>query len=95
MVADGWAMFEKAIKGAGKGDLPQLLLHLRGVMTPMPPPPVIDVPPLASTPTPLLMKKIKTENVRDQLVVVMVGGLVHGPAPNMWLWGGKMAATLT
>ena len=30
MVADGWAMFEEAIKRAGEGDLPQLLCHLRG-----------------------------------------------------------------
>ena len=30
MVAQGWAMFEEAVKGAGKGDLPQLLRHLRG-----------------------------------------------------------------
>ena len=30
MVVRGWALFEEAVKGAGKGDLPQLLLHLRG-----------------------------------------------------------------
>ena len=30
MVADGWALFEEAIKGAGEGDLPELLHHLRG-----------------------------------------------------------------
>ena len=29
MVADGWALFEEAIEGAGEGDLPQLLHHLR------------------------------------------------------------------
>ena len=63
MVADGWAMFEEAIEGAGEGDLPQLLRHLRGVITLTLPPPAMDVPPQASTPTPLLVKKIKTENV--------------------------------
>ena len=73
MVADGWAMFEEAIEGAGEGDLPHLLHHLRGVMTLMPPPAAMDVPPQASTPTPLPVKKIKTENVRDQPVIVMVG----------------------
>ena len=36
MVADGWALFEEPIEGAGEGDLPQLLCHLRGVMTPTP-----------------------------------------------------------
>ena len=37
MVANGWALFEEAIEGAGEGDLPQLLHHLRGVMIPTPP----------------------------------------------------------
>ena len=96
MVADGWAMFEEAIKGAGEGDLPQLLHHLRGVTTPMPPLPAMDVPPQASTPIPSPVKKIKTENVGDQSVIVMVGGLVHWPAPNViWLGGRRMAATPT
>ena len=67
-------MFEEAIKGAGEGDLPQLLHHLREVMTPTPPPQAMDVPPQASTPTPSPAKKMKTENVGDQPVVVMVGG---------------------
>ena len=77
MVANGWALFEEAIKGAGEGDLPQLLHHLRGVMTPTLPPQQslvpIDVPQM-STPTPSLAKRIKTENVGDHPVVVMVGG---------------------
>ena len=92
MVADGWAMFEEAIQGAGEGDLPQLLHHLRGVTTPTVPPPAMDVPPQASTPTPLPVK-----NVGDQPVIVMVGGgLIHGPAPNViWLGGRRMAATPT
>ena len=30
MVAQDWALFQEVIKGAGKGDLPQLLHHLRG-----------------------------------------------------------------
>ena len=101
MVADGWAMFEEAIEGAGEGDLPQLLRHLRGVTTPTPPPPPPQpqqesVPPSDSQPTPLLAKKIKTENVGDKPVIVMVGGLVHGPAPNVILLGGqKMVVTPT
>ena len=77
MVTDGWALFEEAIEGAGEGDLPQLLHHLRGVTTSTPPPQQslapIDVPQMM-TPTPLPVKKIKTENVLDQPVVVMVGG---------------------
>ena len=81
MVADGWAMFEEAIEGAGEGDLPQLLPHLRRVMTLMLPPPAMDVSPQASTPTPLLAKKIKTENVGDQPVIVMGGDLFMGLPP--------------
>ena len=51
----------------------------------------MDVPQQASTPTPLPVKKLKTENVGDQPVIVMVGGLVHGPAPNViWLEGRRM-----
>ena len=90
MVADGWALFEEAIEGAGEGDLPQLLRHLRGVMTPTPPPQQsaapTDMPPVQS-----LVKRIKTENLGDQPVVVMVGGgVAHGPAPNViWLGGRK------
>ena len=95
MVADGWALFEEAIEEAWEGDLPQLLHHLRGVTTLMLPPHAMDVP-QASTPTPSLAKKMKTENVRDQPVVVMVGVLIHGPAPNViWLGGQRMAATPT
>ena len=99
MVADGWAQFEEAIKGAGEGDLPQLLRHLRGMTTPTPPPQQspapIDVPQM-TTPTPSPAKNIKTENVGDQPVVVMVGGVVHGPAPNVIRLGGqRMAATPT
>ena len=87
MVADGWALFEEAIEGAGEGDLLQLLCHLRGVMTPTLPPQQsatpVDVPP-----TPFPAKKIKTKNLGDQPVVVMVGGVAHGPAPNViWLGG--------
>ena len=33
MVAQGWALFEEAVETAGAGDLPQLLHHLRGMMT--------------------------------------------------------------
>ena len=73
MVADGWALFEEAIEGAGEGDLPQLLHHLRGMRTPTPPPQQsaapTDVPPVQA-----LVKKIKTENLGDQPIVVMVGG---------------------
>ena len=73
MVADGWALFGETIEGAGEGDLPQLLHHLRGVTTPTPPPQQsaasTDVPPIPSP-----AKKIKTENLGDQPVVVMVGG---------------------
>ena len=73
MVVDGWTLFEEAIEGAGEGDLPQLLHHLRGMTTPTPPPQQsatpTDVPPVQSP-----VKKIKTENLGDQLVVVMVGG---------------------
>ena len=81
MVADGWTLFEEAIEGAEEGDLPQLLRHLRVVMTLMLPPQAMDVP-QASTPTPLPAKKMKTKNVGDQPVVVIVRGLIHGPAPN-------------
>ena len=81
MVADGWTMFEEAIEEAGEGDLPQLLHHLRGVTTPtLPPPPPQppqpqqeSAPPSDSQPTPSLVKKIETENVGDQPVIVMVG----------------------
>ena len=85
MVADGWAMFEEVIEGAGEGDLPQLLHHLRGVMIPMLPPPAMDVLQQASTPTPLPVKKLKTENVGDQPVIIMVGatGLWACPQCNM------------
>ena len=38
MVAQGWTLFEEAIKSAGPGDLRQLLCHLKGVTTPTPPP---------------------------------------------------------
>ena len=66
MVANGWALFKEAIEGAGEGDLPQLLHHLRGVTTPTLPPQqslvAIDVPQMMTT-TPSLAKKIKTENV--------------------------------
>ena len=72
MVADGWALFEEAIEGAGEGDLPQLLCHHRGVTTPTLPPQQSatpsDVPPVQSP-----VKKIKTKNLGDQPVVVMVG----------------------
>ena len=96
MVADGWAMFEEEIEGAGEGDLPQLLHHLRGVTTPTPPPqpPQESAPPTDSQPTPSPAKKIKTENVGDQPVVVMVGGLVHGPAPNVIQLGGQKIAVM-
>ena len=60
-------------QGPGEGDLPQLLRHLRGVTTPMPPPQAMDVL-QASAPTQSLAKKMKTENARDQPVVVVVGG---------------------
>ena len=97
MVANGWAMFEEAIEGVGEGDLPQLLRHLRGVTTPTPPPQPQQesAPPTDSQPTPSPAKKIKTENVGDQPVIVM-GGLVHGLAPNVIQLGGpKMAVTPT
>ena len=96
MVADGWAMFEEAIEGAGEGDLPQLLCHLRGVttLTLTLPPPAMDVPQQASTPTPSLVKKLKTENVRDQPLIVMVGGLIHGPAPNVIQLGDQRMAAM-
>ena len=92
MVADGWTLFEEAIEGAGEADLPQLLRHLRGVTTPTPPPQQsatpTDVPQVQTS-----VKKIKMENLGDQPVVVMVGGVAHGPAPNViWLGGRKMAA---
>ena len=73
MVVNGWALFEEAIEGAGGGDLPQLLCHLRGMTTLTLPPQQsaapTDVPPVQS-----LVKKIKMENLGDQPVVVMVGG---------------------
>ena len=96
MVADGWALFVEAIKGAGEGDLPQLLHHLRGVMTPTPPPQQ-SVAPTDVPPTPSPAKIIKMEHLGDQPVVVMVwGGVIHGPEPNViWLGGQKMAATPT
>ena len=95
MVADGWALFEEAIEGAGEGDLPQLLHHLRGVMTPTPPPQQsatpTDMPPVQSP-----VKRIKTESLGDQPVVVMVGGVAHWPASNViWLGGRKTGATST
>ena len=73
MVADGWALFEEAIEGAGEGDLPQLLCHLRGVMT-LTLPPQQSATPTDVPPTPSPAKKIKTENLGYQPVVVMVGG---------------------
>ena len=95
MVVDGWALFEEAIEGAGEGDLPQLLHHLRGLTTPTPPPQQ-SAAPTDVPPTPSLAKKIKTENLGDQPVVVMVGGVAHGPAPNViWLGGQKTGATPT
>ena len=73
MVVDGWTLFEEAIEGAGEGDLPQLLCHLRGVMTPTLPPQQ-SVAPTDMPPVQLPVKRIKTENLGDQPVVVMVGG---------------------
>ena len=73
MVADGWALFEEAIEGAGEGDLQQLLHHLRGVTTPTPPPQQ-SATPTDVPPTPSPAKKIKTKNLGDQPVIVMVGG---------------------
>ena len=58
LVANGWALFKEAIEGAGEGDLPQLLHHLRGVMTPMLPPQTMDVP-QASILTPIIDKEDK------------------------------------
>ena len=58
-------------------------------MTPMPPPQAMDVPP-----TLLPVKKMKTENVGDQPVVVVVGGLIHGPAPNVIWLGGQRTAVM-
>ena len=98
MVANGWAMFEQAIEGAGEGDLPQLLCHLKGWR---------HLHHHHSHHKNLLLqmmyhqhhhqqKKIKPENLGDQPVVVMVGGVIHGPAPNViWLGGEKTAATPT
>ena len=77
MMAQGWALFEESGKGAGKGDLPQMLHHLRGVPTltlppPQPAPAPLDVPQGQSTmPRP---SPVKEENREDQPVVVMVGG---------------------
>ena len=68
MVANGLALFEGAIKGEGEGDLPQLLHHLREMMTPTPPPQQSPVPmdvPQMSTPTPSPAKRIRTENMGD------------------------------
>ena len=80
MVADGWTLFEEAIEGAGEGDLPQLLHHLMGVITPTLPPQQsaapTDVPQVQ-----LPMKKIKMENFGDQPVVVMVGGSLSWACP--------------
>ena len=95
MVVDGWALFEEAIEVAGEGDLPQLLHHLRGVTTPTLPPQQsatpTDVPPVQSP-----VKKIKTENLGDQPVVVMVGGSRSWVCPNVIQLGGrKMGATST
>ena len=73
MVADGWTLFEEAIEGAGEGDPPQLLHHLRGVMTLTLPPQQSAAPsdvPTVQSP----VKKIKTENLGDQPIDVMVGG---------------------
>ena len=44
MVMQGWALFEEAMETAGAMDLPQLLHHLRGVTTPIPPPAPVPVP---------------------------------------------------
>ena len=68
MVADGWVIFEEAIEGAGEGDLPKLLHHLRGLMTPTQPPPEsaapTDVPP---TPSPVKKLKWRTWGINQLL----------------------------
>ena len=68
MVANGWALFEEAIEGAGEGDLPQLLCHLRGVTTSTLPPQQsatpTDVPP---TPSPAKKLKLRTWGINQLL----------------------------
>ena len=51
-----------------------------GVTTPTLPPQAMDVP-QASTPTPSPAKKMKTENIGDQPVIVMVGGTRSSACP--------------
>ena len=80
MVADGWALFEEAIEGAGEGDLPQLLCHLRGVTT-LTPPQQQSATPTDVSPIPSPVKKIKMEKLGDQPVVVMVGGSCSWACP--------------
>ena len=55
MVAEGWALFEEAVSGAGEGDLPQLLRSLKGMTTPTPTPPPGPTPPPQGTPPPVQM----------------------------------------
>ena len=74
MVAEGWKMFEEAVEEGAPGDLPALLRHLKGKTTLSSPTPIeISEDTQESAPSPSPAKKVKTENVSEDPVMVMIG----------------------
>ena len=71
MVAEGWELFEEAVEEGAPGDLPALLRHLKGKTTPTPMDLSKDTPSPAPSPSPA--KKVKTENVSEEPVMLMLG----------------------
>ena len=89
-VVEGWELFEEAVEEAGPGDLPNLLLQLKGKMTPtqMPPPPkasLMEVGEKTTMPPPA--SPVKKEVCNEDPVIVMVGGLESGPSLSATQYG--------
>ena len=55
MIVDGWTKFEEVVENAGAGDLPQLLWHLKGMMT------LTSTMPPAPTPAPMDVQSVSGE----------------------------------
>ena len=71
MIVEGWQLFEEAVEEGALGDLPALLRHLKGKTTPTPTP--IDLSQETPSPAPSPAKKVKTENVSEEPVMIIIG----------------------
>ena len=85
-VVEGWELFEEAVEEAGPGDLPNLLCQLKGRTTPTETPPPLPASPMEvgekmSMPPPASPVKKETEQLSEEPVIVMMGGVRKWACP--------------